>query len=1657
MDTQKITERIDEKQPEKLKEQLKKIANEGNSIAKSLKKIFGRAKQTTISKETAELGLLFFTRKKDSWRYAYEIYESSEVYKKFQRYDLEKLWDGEHYLLLEFLFGKEIAPYVKKAWETINKYMYQKGYDRRSFRRLNHQTTTELSRLNFIIELIYRNTKYHDFSLTESIKYDNILGQNSSIARVWAMAIDEGNKDVFNLMKDIILGDAEKGTVSRNIIISLLYSNKKEAWELVGDLLISAQRQEGLRQTILETLDETSVGAFEYILDLIVEHKLIRFSAVVRALDVWAGFGWESEKQSTTKRFMELAQKYFKNPELLEKAINDKDNAEVFMALWGQGSHDIDKCYPYLKTLYKKGTIEKKTLVLYFVNQTEIREWNQEFGKLAIYEEQPQLQYWGNRLIATKNIEEQDKLIELYFNLYDSFGEKNKIEFKGKVFSWLNFDFKKVDIIDLIDKEDEEKMQRLLSLFKGMEIENREQIVRKILNEYTGYYGYYQDDDKNVKPPTTRQRDFAFTILKDRSEYIRGTAMRTLSFTKLSKEEIQIFEDLLTRKSADFRKFVLKMILDRPTNEIFESAERLIVAKNVEQRLAGLDLLTILNKDEENENRVKTLANSYAERLRIGKKEQILLDVLLAEKTVEYNEENGFGLYDPNRITPLKPLEKPKSGEYFEKIKGKHPFGFSKSISEIGKDIQDLTNLIKANENYEYVTSYDEKVLLGNEFYQLQSLYRKENITALERFENYPLANLWEEWYQKSGLLPSDLHFIIFNVRAYPNKYHKNLFPKTQAKIEKLIPTIRAKDNGYVQTAIKIIEILSEFHSYEKANEFFVGFTIESLLLIDPSEMSVVKKDEKRHWNKKFTVFDSNYVYKILNTLNRNEDKNFEGVWNIDQFVHQNTPKEAEKRPTLKQYCKAYEKNLCTKDELIKRIMTDKEAIRTLTFNTESEKSWRSKETKKYYEEFPFLKEIIEKAKARILEIELKRGDTETSVTHLASSLQSVYGIDYFIEILTALGKDKLNRGYYYYSSGSSKKDVLSSLLYACYPLKRETQEEFNEKITKAKFTEKRLIEVALYARQWLPFIAKHIGWKGFESAVWWLDAHTNQYSYAGKETEVARYSNISMERFGDGVVDFDWFVDVYKMLGKKRWKALYDSAKYISDGTGHTRAKLYADVITGDVKIREITKRVKDKRNQDFVRVYGLVPLSKTVPKKDLLGRYNYLLQFLKESKQFGSQRQASEALAVEIAMENLARTAGYPDPIRLTWAMETEEAKTIISNAETLQFDDYTIELQVDELGKAHLVSKRGNKVLKSIPSKFKKEKSLIELKDFYKRLKNQYSRSRKSLEEAMVRGDEFQVDEIQNLSEHPVISPMLSALALISDENIGFYKDGKLIDEQGNTFDLGKSTRIAHCTDFYKKGNWTDLQRYCFDNKIVQPFKQIFRELYVPTADELQEKNISRRYAGHQVQPKKTVALLKTRGWTVDYEEGLQRVYHKAGLIAKMYAMADWFSPADTESPTLETVEFYKRKDFKRVTFTDISPLIFSEVMRDVDLVISVAHVGGVDPEASHSTVEMRTAIIRETARLFKLDNVKIEGHHAHIKGHFGEYSVHLGSAVTHMKPGKYLSILPVHSQHRGRLFLPFVDDDPRSAELMSKILLLAKDKEIKDPMVLKQIQG
>ncbi|MEM9089240.1 MAG: DUF4132 domain-containing protein [Cyanobacteria bacterium P01_F01_bin.53] len=515
---------------------------------------------------------------------------------------------------------------------------------------------------------------------------------------------------------------------------------------------------------------------------------------------------------------------------------------------------------------------------------------------------------------------------------------------------------------------------------------------------------------------------------------------------------------------------------------------------------------------------------------------------------------------------------------------------------------------------------------------------------------------------------------------------------------------------------------------------------------------------------------------------------------------------------------------------------------------------------------------------------------------------------------------------------------------------------------------------------------------------------------------------------------------------------------------------------MTGKTDRAALIKRVEDKRHQDAVRALGLLPLAGKAQSKaqskqgqaDLLERYQIIQEFLRTSRKFGSQRQASEKLAARIGMENLARTAHFPDPQRLEWAVEREAIADLANGSVTVAIDEVSDSLSLTEKGEPNITVLKKGKRLKNVPAKLKKNTEIKALQERKRGITRQASRIRKFLEQSMCRGDEFTGSELKSLLSHPILQPILFQLVFVdlaasdSVPTYGYPVKAGLQNYDGSVTKIAAKTRlrIAHSIDLANSKEWHLWQQQCFSTEQVQPFKQIFRELYVLTPAEQQgqlkgQPQGSVRYAERQVNLRQTMALLGQRGWVAHPEEGIRRTFHDENLLVWIDFEEGWYTPTEVEGLTLNRVHFTNRKDYKRLDLDAVPPRVFSEVMRDLDLVVSVAHQGGIDPEASASTVEMRAALLRETSRVLKIKNVTLQEPYALIEGSLGSYTLHLGSATVHRQPGGALCIVPVHSQHRGRLFLPFADDDPKTAEVISKALLLAQDDKIQDPTIVEQL--
>ena len=1615
-------------------------------------------------------------------------YDESCVFEReFASYSFpDKLWESkEGQALALLLFGKEIAPYVQRVWDSLLAYPYQRWWGRRPFRSENPADYTEVQLSKMCTLRHYYSSGVGVLPIAEQFQY--VVYNEYNVEAFFALLLDEKPDAYYELFKDIFSSEHEIGGVCPVLIKAALITQDTRYRTLVEQLLLAAQLQEGLRQMILESLDETSLASLQHFIGVILGHNLTRFSSVVRAVDVWFGFGWEAPQQSVIKRTLELSQTFLSDRVAAEKAVNSKDNIERYVSLWAVGVRSVQQALDLaVKAIQDPQTShEGRIVTLYFVQQTQITYTDIATYAEAHFGEAADLDYW-----LLQNLPKGSPSPALFDRMQavaKTLPKEGK-HFEGVGFRWLSFTLKPQDIYRfLIGEANEAQQERLAAELSEIPVEERQNLLQNVYPVLgRGRYYYESEAEKKKKPEKypadSWQRALVRTALNDKAAMVAGIAFDIFKKIPLVHEDILAIEQVLSRKNKEQRKESVALLIKQPESVLKDSTSRLIVSKSADQRLAALEILSVLQEEQRLTDYVTEQVEAYRGR-KLTKNEQVLMDKLAynSDETgeVRYDLSNGFGVIDFDRLTPFV-LPQP---QFDKERKEKKGFLFDKIIrvEKVREALNELLVIWRKHKDYEYqYEGYQGATittLLGKEIRRQHQ--EQEGETPMDRLNDLPLAKLWKDWHQKHQLNEIEYEYAI---RYCENIFYENEIPKQlKSYLVGYYPDFKVTFQGnvggnyYESEARRLEDLLAPIsEAYAEDKAFLASFKLsvfEDALATYPPEKRKVKI-ERDYDDMDWTEVIDEFVI----SMNQGENGDIDyytpeqrlKLWQLLYYVYAQKQtkddltiynpqevltdlrakvRESERLPGVNGGLAGltltlYQKGQLSADDLLFFCLLEDDLF-TVAQGGENYFYRRLPEVLKTSLTFPDTQ--LELLKTRMLQVELQRGDLPTDASIYIRYLQEIEGMHYFFEALERMGKEPFAKGYYY-GNDLTKRRTFSHILEVSQPSATDTFAAFKAHLDKIKITDKRLVEAACYALHWADWLGDYLQIKDFKEAIWWFIAHTTDYMDAEKETIVSQYSTVPRDDFQRGAIDVDWYHRVHKAVGKEGWKLIQESAKYLSDGMGYRRVKLYSAVLTGEIKLDEVIQKITEKRDKDYVMALGLVPINKKKEEEDLVRRYNLLQTFLKESKQFGQQRQESEKNAVEIGLDNLSRNAGYEDSIRFSWAMEAKATQQIMEKA-TLTLDDTTIKLVVDEQGKAELEVTKGDKTLKSIPDKYKKNKEVEALKDNKTYLTKQYSRTRLSLEQAMLSQTLFTAAELGKILEHPVVKAMLSKLVLFNPETqaSGFWQDGKLLSAEGTLTPLKATDKllIAHPSHLFYAVQWDLYQKYLFDKEIKQPFKQVFRELYIPTKDELETSNRSERYQGHQVQPQKTVALLRGRGWTVNYEEGLQKVYHKEGFRATIYAAADWYTPSDVEAPTLEYVVFYNLKDGKEVPMKEINPVIFSEVMRDVDLVVSVAHVGGVDPEASHSTMQMRGALARESARLFKLTNVEVKERHILVKNEHGDYSLHLGSGMI-SRGGLQINVVAVQSQHRGRVFLPFVDDDPKTAEIISKMKLLSEGK-------------
>ncbi|MBI1375720.1 MAG: DUF4132 domain-containing protein [Phycisphaera sp.] len=461
--------------------------------------------------------------------------------------------------------------------------------------------------------------------------------------------------------------------------------------------------------------------------------------------------------------------------------------------------------------------------------------------------------------------------------------------------------------------------------------------------------------------------------------------------------------------------------------------------------------------------------------------------------------------------------------------------------------------------------------------------------------------------------------------------------------------------------------------------------------------------------------------------------------------------------------------------------------------------------------------------------------------------------------------------------------------------------------------------------------------------------------------------------------------------------------------------------------------------------------------------------------------------------------------------------------------QLGDFTAEVAVTATNKAELRwFKPDGKPQKSMPKAVKDEhgEEVKELKQAAKDIEKMLPAQRDRIDRMFLQPRSWPMPRWrERYLDHPLVGVI--ARKLIWRFTRGgqtadaIWRDGRFVtvddqpvdwlDGAGDDVTVALWHPIEHDPDVITA--WRDwLDRH----EVRQPIKQAYREVYLLTDAERNTGVYSNRYAAHVIKQHQFNALCAIRGWrntlrlmVDDSYPPTSRALPEWNLRAEFWVegAGDEYGRDTNETGTYlylatDQVRFYRIDAAERyahasggqyttnaegpgtdnvnepLPLTDIPPLVFSEVMRDVDLFVGVCSVGN-DPTWNDGGPEGRYhdywqnfsfGELAETAQTRKavleriVPRLKIAGRCSFsdrflvVKGDVRTYKIHLGSGNILMEPNdQYLCIVPnqtVADRSTESVFLPF-EGDRTLAVILSKALLLADDKKIKDKTILSQI--
>lgn len=452
-------------------------------------------------------------------------------------------------------------------------------------------------------------------------------------------------------------------------------------------------------------------------------------------------------------------------------------------------------------------------------------------------------------------------------------------------------------------------------------------------------------------------------------------------------------------------------------------------------------------------------------------------------------------------------------------------------------------------------------------------------------------------------------------------------------------------------------------------------------------------------------------------------------------------------------------------------------------------------------------------------------------------------------------------------------------------------------------------------------------------------------------------------------------------------------------------------------------------------------------------------------------------------------------------------------------IEYDFDNVKLRIEIAGnRADWQWSKDGKAVKSVPANVKQEfaPELKELKTTVSELEKTLTAQKERLDNLLRTEKTWDFATWQQrYLEHPLMQLVTQRLIWNfktgEETHSALPQNGSFIGKDGQALTIGEGAEVSlYHPLFDSTQNVLQWRAFIEENGTKQPFKQAHREIYLLTDAERNTRTYSNRFASHIVKQHQFNSLCAARRWKNqlhlmvddDYPPPT-KFWPKYNLRAEYWieGIGEDYGTDTTEAGsylrlTTDQVRFYRMTDSENrvhaggggytvrynqqsaepVPLEEVPPLVFSETMRDVDLFVGVSSLGA-DPnwsdggpegqfreywgqyawgELNESANSRGDVLSRLLPRLKFKDKARIDGRFLWVEGKKRTYKIHLGSGNILMEPNdQYLCIVPKSSETND-VFLPFEGDRTLSV-ILSKAFLLFDDDKIKDPSIVRQIEG